>query len=654
MPTSRATALSLERLSPHRKASYKALMGEHYIGELEPFRAFCTLCHRWVDLSSRTPYSYGVWKGHVRKTDKHNRLRIGNTEDGYDTTSDRSQEDSGAPAAPETARDNRRSVVKTPATKGYNEILKVSSAPPSKVEPTIHSTRNQNNNTCSPGSSAVKNDPVQARNVALTPDIQSPIAPKLPAEANSLSAISKPVLTTTIEDRMSVNPSPRDIKQQSRRESPVHDAVEFRRRKLLQDPDVLDPDPRSVVCRRCQSRVELEGPDAYMIEKWLAHKDKCLDQTTQAGGARDAARQHTNRAIKTHTTEIHRNAVPRAIRPPPKGKGKAAGYRRAPSPITLPPLPLRPSWPGEDERKQQFIDDPDVQRIEPHRVLCKHCNCWIKLHPIIRYSQSVWPLHKTSCKDIQLVFPGDAKIRAKSEKEESRKQLLDGDAYATDVSPHRVTCKACGTNIRLDTRYKYEGSHWRGHRARCPRIPVQDRISKKRRISERRVRDNLPLENPSQAQVAVTDSRDSDDSAPRPLPTSFFTAPLEINISHMFKRRSRVIRPPRASVIAAAKAQAEADIVAHLQANQLASAMQDIIATSRADDNTIQPEETVKVLSTRRSPPAPDPETWIPRKRTREEEMEFDYFFNKIPPSPTPPNELRLCDLGKQAMQVVD
>ncbi|KAF8532375.1 hypothetical protein JB92DRAFT_2802774 [Gautieria morchelliformis] len=499
---------------------------------------------------------------------------------------------------------------------------------------------------------------------------------------------------------MSVNASPRDIKQQSRRESPVHDAVEFRRRKLLEDPDVLDADPRSMVCRRCQSRVELEGPDAYMIEKWLAHKDKCLDQTTQAGcvcfirfipvvvnsigsGARDAARQHTNRIIKTHTTEIHRNAVPRAIRPPPKGKGKAAGYRRAPSPITLPPLPLRPRWPGEDERKQQFIDDPDVQRIEPHRLLCKHCNCWIKLHPIIRYSQSVWPLHKTSCKDIQLVVPGDAKIRAKSEKEDSRKQLLDDDAYATDVSPHRVTCKACGTNIRLDTRYKYEGSHWRTHRARCPRIPSQDRRSKKRRISERRVRDNLPLDNPSQARAAVTDSSDSDDSdaasAPRSRPTSFFTAPLEINISHMFKRRSRVIRPPKASVIAAAKAQAEADIAAHLQAvaadlatsdrlvtiiesagdgitsqNQLASAMQDVIATSRADDNTVQPEETVKVLSTHRSPPAPDPETWIPRKRTREEEMEFDYFFNKIPPSPTPPNELRLCDLGKQAMQVVD
>jgi hypothetical protein len=215
-------------------------------------------------------------------------------------------------------------------------------------------------------------------------------------------------------------PLHRVFKQQPRREIQVHDAVDFRRRKLLEDPDVLDPNPRSVVCRRCQSRVGLDGPDPYMIEKWLAHKGKCLGQITQArcvcfilfipvvvhsisSGTHDAAPKRTNRVIKAHTTEIHRNAVSRAIRPLPKGKGKGAGYRRAPSPMTLPPLPPRPRWPGEDERKQQFIDDPDVQRIEPHRLLCKHCSCWIKLHPIIRYSQSVWPLHKASCKDIQLV-----------------------------------------------------------------------------------------------------------------------------------------------------------------------------------------------------------------------------------------------------------
>ena len=111
-----------------------------------------------------------------------------------------------------------------------------------------------------------------------------------------------------------------------------------------------------------------------------------------------------SRVSKTQTPENRKNAaVSRSTRPLPRNKGKAPGYRREPSPMTLPPLPLRPRWPGEDERKQQFIDDPDVERIEPHRLLCKHCNCWIKLHPIIRYSQSVWPRHKASCKDVQLV-----------------------------------------------------------------------------------------------------------------------------------------------------------------------------------------------------------------------------------------------------------
>jgi hypothetical protein len=282
--------------------------------------------------------------------------------------------------------------------------------------------------------------------------------------------------------------------------------------------------------------------------------------------------------------------------------------------------------------------------------------------------------------------PGDAKIRAKSEKEDSRRQLLDDDPYATDVNPHRVTCKACGTSIRLDTIYKYEGSHWRAHRARCARIPFQDRITKKRRVAERRARDNFqthPLDNPSQAQVAVTDSSDSDDSdassAPRPRPTSFFTAPLEINITQMFKRRSRVIRPSTASVIAAAKAQAEADIAAHLQAvaaqlatsdrlvtiiesagdgvisqDQLASEMQPIVATSPADDNTTEHQEPVEVLPTQRSSPAPDPETWIPRKRTLEEEVQFDDFFNKMPAPSTPPSKVRLCELRKEAMRAMD
>ena len=59
------------------------------------------------------------------------------------------------------------------------------------------------------------------------------------------------------------------------RDIEAHDTVEIRRRNLLEDPDVLEVEPWSVLCRRCQSRVELEGPDSYMIKKWLAHKAIC-------------------------------------------------------------------------------------------------------------------------------------------------------------------------------------------------------------------------------------------------------------------------------------------------------------------------------------------------------------------------------------------
>lgn len=87
---------------------------------------------------------------------------------------------------------------------------------------------------------------------------------------------------------------------------------------------------------------------------------------------------------------------------PKKRLKSTAEGKRPQSPATLPPLPPRPRWPTEDERKQAFLDDEDVSKIEPHRLLCKICNCWIRLHPVVRYSQSVWPKHKAACKEATL------------------------------------------------------------------------------------------------------------------------------------------------------------------------------------------------------------------------------------------------------------
>ena len=249
-----------------------------------------------------------------------------------------------------------------------------------------------------------------------------------------------------------------------------------------------------------------------------------------------------------------------------------------------------------------------------------------------------------------------------------------------------MTCKACGTNIRLDTTYKYEGSHWRAHRARCPRIPFHERVSKKRRTAERRNLQNLDSPSLLQERVPITDSSESDDSdassVPRPRPTSFFTAPLEINPTQMFKRRSRAIRPSVSAPTVTAKARTEADLAAHLHAIAaelagsdrlmaiiesagdgvtpeylLMSESQHDMDKAQLDDDISGPPEGVETFPIQRPSPSPGPETWIPRKRTREDEAEFDAFFSRRPAPPTPPtgaSKVRVCKLGKTAMEVVD
>lgn len=302
--------------------------------------------------------------------------------------------------------------------------------------------------------------------------------------------------------------------------------------------------------------------------------------------------------------------------------------------------------------------------------------------------------------------------------------MLEDDAYTTDVSPHRVTCKACGTSIRLDTTYKYEGSHWRAHRARCPQIPFHERVSKKRRSAIERRTQGLTYRahhahhhhhhHPSGLEntfggthvldkaAVTTDSSDSDDSdassVPRPRPTSFLTAPLVINPTKMFNKRRRVLGPSTGTTSGIAAAVAE-DNAAHLIAIAADIAKSDrltVIINSAGQDlcnphhspsttseveqqeqqgrdgyDTAHPAEdaptyltnAADLISTHAIPSPLSParievETWMGRKRTREEDAEFDAFFNRraVPPmSPPPPHKkLRVCKLGKDAMIVVD
>jgi hypothetical protein len=182
--------------------------------------------------------------------------------------------------------------------------------------------------------------------------------------------------------------------------------------------------------------------------------------------------------------------------------------------------------------------------------------------------------------------------------------------------------------------------------------------------------------------IAMTDSNDSEDSdassGPRPPPTAVFTAPLEINVSKMFLPRAPSDNLPTHTVNEAT-AKCEAKLLAHLEelADNLSTSDHLAEIINAAGDGITTEERLAKKHSCvtdleggnsdgdavcddevrpRQRSPTPDPEAWLPRKRTREEEAEFDAFFNKMPhPESTIPNDqLRVCKLGKGAMQIID
>ena len=61
------------------------------------------------------------------------------------------------------------------------------------------------------------------------------------------------------------------------------------------------------------------------------------------------------------------------------------------------PEKMRASRTTEAERLAYFQNHPDVAEVEPHRVLCKCCEKWLKLHPTSRYGMAPWKAHNLIC-----------------------------------------------------------------------------------------------------------------------------------------------------------------------------------------------------------------------------------------------------------------
>lgn len=268
-------------------------------------------------------------------------------------------------------------------------------------------------------------------------------------------------------------------------------------------------------------------------------------------------------------------------------------------------------------------------------------------------------------------------MRAKTEKEDKRRQMLEEDPYVTDITPHRVTCNACGTNIRLDTTYKYEGSHWRAHRARCAQIPFHERAAKKRKQEGRRPSQTYDGGRGQDSPTGESsDSYDSDaSSAPRPRPMAFFTAPLEIDPTKMFSSRTRSIQLRNHIAKDSATKTENPDVLLYLHkiADDLTESgrLSEIInsagdartpispETDSSEDQIPSPDTVYSVIRSEHSEPEPKPPASpyldIPRVKDSETADAFDEFFKSLTYGPQQGlSNIRACTLDRDSLPIMD
>lgn len=52
---------------------------------------------------------------------------------------------------------------------------------------------------------------------------------------------------------------------------------------------------------------------------------------------------------------------------------------------------------NSEDRRMRMLDDSRIEELEPHRVLCKLCHGWFKLHKQIEYASFNWEKHIEIC-----------------------------------------------------------------------------------------------------------------------------------------------------------------------------------------------------------------------------------------------------------------
>ncbi|KAG2143659.1 hypothetical protein DEU56DRAFT_791804 [Suillus clintonianus] len=67
----------------------------------------------------------------------------------------------------------------------------------------------------------------------------------------------------------------------------------------------------------------------------------------------------------------------------------------------------------------------------------------------------------------QFIVGDSSKLRRNGDE---RKQELENDEYACEVTPESIRCRACGELLQLDKRWVYHDFLWNRHKDRCKRV----------------------------------------------------------------------------------------------------------------------------------------------------------------------------------------
>ncbi|TDL24569.1 hypothetical protein BD410DRAFT_94573 [Rickenella mellea] len=180
---------------------------------------------------------------------------------------------------------------------------------------------------------------------------------------------------------------------------------EERAKELLKDTRLAAVEPQQVLCRMCGNWIRLFKHVDYAPANWRSHALKC------------EIRSKWISQVKKEPNDEFELSLP--IPEPP---------HQSPS-SEIHPVTVKEENPNSrrqmkslQERRSTLADDKRAAYPEPHRVFCKLCSSWVRLHNTREYDLFNWSRHVEKC---ELKAPGTKRVRLKkSHKENNQRPSL--------------------------------------------------------------------------------------------------------------------------------------------------------------------------------------------------------------------------------------